>query len=137
MRRYKNNHRSGSNNTTSQRIEVPLYEIDYFIKTLKEWHIPNVDDNTKDIIIKEIENIKDYQYEEPHGIDPDSGNIIDEKFIVKDEKLGTYRINKKFYSKYEDTRNKIVVPGIILAVDTTIMRTNIPKLLKKYSFVLV
>ena len=112
------------NDTTSKKIEVPLYEIDLFINTLKNWDIPNVDDDTKNIIIKEIENIKDYQFLEPQAIDPETGNEVEEKFIIKDKDTETYRINKKFYSQYKDQRNEIIVPGIILAANTNIMRTE-------------
>jgi len=108
------------NGFAESKREVPLPELDSLIDEVV------VDDAAKrkeihDFIIKELENIFDYK-DELHS-------FIEEK-ILKDSggsELGRYlRVRKGVISTYKDdlTESEITVPGIILSVIKSVLRTE-------------
>jgi hypothetical protein len=116
----------------SRRV-VPLPELDSLIDEVIV-NDPKKREKVKDFIIRELQNIRDYQdktVKEHQAADKAYPNFVD-KVVIKDAKGAEseadsyYRVRKDFTSTYMDptTGTRITVPGIIISADKIVMRTD-------------
>ena len=102
---------------------------------LDAYALPEKKNQLRKTIIDQLLCIKDYLDEQPKGFDKD-GKPVDKPFIQKkvylDEnkkQIGNpyYQFSKDRYSKYSDANmndREILVKGIIVSVDTNVLRTD-------------
>ena len=80
--------------------------------------VPERVEEVKQAILRQLRSIYDYQDQRV--------SVIEERIFADEggEKRGYIRFRRDLESSYDDGRNKIRVPGVILSADTHVMRTD-------------